>query len=281
MIDVERVAVFGGIKTAFPTLVKIASFFPIPLFRDVYTSGERIVGYAAESIERYKRHVIVEPSNVKSTLFTQLFRAGEEGMSEDEIESDGQAFIIGGSDTTAITLTYLVWSVCRNSEIRQRLVEELTPLREDLRDQDLRNLPYLNQVITETLRLYAAAPSALPREVPRGGAKLAGFFIPEGLTVATQAYTLHRDPVIFPQPEKFDPSRWVAPTKSMKDAFMPFGGGSRSKYSFLTPSRVFFADNSISLHRHKPSLYGASRCSCQFLSSFSKCKDIKLGEYEG
>jgi cytochrome P450 len=238
MMDVERVAVFGGIKTAFPTLTKIASFFPIPIFREVYVSGERIVDYAGESMERYRRHVIAEPSNPKSTLFTQLFREGEESLSDDEIKSEGQAYIIGGSDTTAITLTYLVWSVCRNSEIKQRLVEELAPLREDFRDQDLRSLPYLNRVITETFRLYAVAPSALPREVPPGGAMLAGYFIPGGLTVATQAYTLHRDPTIFLQPEKFDPSRWVAPTKSMKDAFMPFGGGSRSKCSFLSTSRT-------------------------------------------
>lgn len=230
MRDVERVAVFGGIRTQLPTLVKIASVFPLPIFREVHVAGERIVQYAEESIQRYKRQAIAEPSNVKPTFFTKLLQAGGGDISDGEIRSEGQAFIIGGSDTTAMTLTYLVWSVCRHKEIKQKLVEELASLPEDYREQDLRNLPYLTQVISETLRLYAAAPSALPRAVPPGGAKLAGSWIPGGLTVSTQAYTLHRDPVIFSNPEKFDPSRWENPSKAMKEAFMPFGGGSRSKY---------------------------------------------------
>src|SRR5699024_5842051 len=53
--------------------------------------------------------------------------------------------------------------------------------------------------------------------------------LPGGLTVTTQAYTLHREPTVFPRPEMFDPSRWAAPTKAMKDHSMPFGGGSRGK----------------------------------------------------
>jgi cytochrome P450 len=229
MMDLERVAFFGGIRTAFPTLIKIASILPIPLFRQVFDSGNRIIQYSEDSIQRYKRHVVAEPSNPKLTVFTKILGAGEEGMSDAEINSEAQALIIGGSDTTANTLTYLVWSVCRDIQIKRMLAAELAQLPEDFGDQDLRSLPYLNQVIAETLRLYAAAPSALPRSVPRGGAKLAGYWIPAGVTVSTQAYGLHRDPAVFSQPEKFDPARWERPTKAMKEAYMPFGGGSRSK----------------------------------------------------
>lgn len=231
MMDIEKVAFFGGIQTAFPMMIKFASIFPIPFFREVIDSGRRIMQYSNESIQRYRRHVITEPSNPKPTLFTKLFRAGEEGMSDDEIESEAQAFIIGGSDTISNTLTYLVWSVCRDVEIKQKLVADLAQLPNDFRDQDLRSLPYLNQVVAEALRLYAAAPSALPRSVPSGGATLAGYWIPGGVTVSTQAYSLHRDPAAFPQPDKFDPARWERPTKAMKEAYMPFGGGTRSKLS--------------------------------------------------
>jgi cytochrome P450 len=84
----------------------------------------------------------------------------------------------------------------------------------------------LNNIIQETLRLYSAAQAGLPRVVPREGVTFAGFWIPGGTVTATQAYTLHRDADVFPEPLKFDPSRWENPTKAMKDAYMPFGGGS-------------------------------------------------------
>lgn len=173
---------------------------------------------------------MAEPNNVKPTLFTHLYRAGDEGMSDVEIKSEAQAYIIAGSDTTSSTLTYLVWAVCRDQQIKHKLTAELRTLPEDFLDQDIKNLPYLNQVITETLRLYAAAPSSLPRVVPQSGAKLAGHCIPGGFTVSTQAYSLHRDPIVYTDPEKFDPSRWERPTKEMRDAFMPYGGGTRSEY---------------------------------------------------
>ncbi len=86
----------------------------------------------------------------------------------------------------------------------------------------------MNKVIDETLRLYSAAPGSLPRIVPAGGAILGGYHIPGGTTVSTQAYTFHRNPKIFPNPESFDPDRWTDPSREMRDAFMPWGAGSRS-----------------------------------------------------
>ncbi|KAJ5208034.1 hypothetical protein N7449_002413, partial [Penicillium cf. viridicatum] len=93
--------------------------------------------------------------------------------------------------------------------------------------KSLRDLPYLNQVINETLRLYTAVPFGLPRLVPPEGAQFNGYHVPRGITVSTQAYSLHRDHAIFPDPDKFNPERWKNPTKEMKEASLPFGGGSR------------------------------------------------------
>lgn len=58
---------------------------------------------------------------------------------------------------------------------------------------------------------------------------LGGHFVPEGSTVSTQAYTLHRDPAVFLDPQIFWPQRWESPNQEMKDAFMPYGGGTRGK----------------------------------------------------
>ncbi|EOO02154.1 putative benzoate 4-monooxygenase cytochrome protein [Phaeoacremonium minimum UCRPA7] len=168
-----------------------------------------------------------DPST-KPTLFSKLFKAGEEGLSDEEIIADAQAYIIAGSDTTAVTLTYLIWAVCRHREVKRNLLAELATLPHDFNADDLSELPYLNQVIDETLRVYGALPAGLPRIVPPGGANLAGYWVPGGTTVTAQAYTMHRNPLVYPRPETFDPSRWATATKAMKDSLMPFGLGSRS-----------------------------------------------------
>lgn len=85
----------------------------------------------------------------------------------------------------------------------------------------------MNHVIEESLRMFPAAPSGLPRVVPAGGAQLSGHYLPAGCVVSAQAWSMHRHPDIFPDPHRFDPARWESPTKDMRDAFLAFGGGSR------------------------------------------------------
>ena len=238
--DLESVAKLSALRVSFPWLHTLSNFLPLPVFYGAGETAQRITSYGEQSLARYKRLVDADPDNTPETLFRRLFKAGEEGLSDTEILSEARAYIVAGSDTTTNTLTYLLWSVCRNEDIRSKLAEELKALPEDFDDNILKPLPYLNQVIDETLRLYAAAPSGLPRVVPPGGAELAGHWLPGGSTVTTQAYSLHRDPAVFPRPEVFDPSRWAAPTKEMKDSSMPFGGGSRSTcHCFPTRYRIY------------------------------------------
>ncbi|KAL4936215.1 hypothetical protein BDV06DRAFT_233628 [Aspergillus oleicola] len=228
--DLETVAKIGGIRATFPFTMKVATILPLSIFKEVVASTDRILNYATQSVERYKRHLAMNPDSAKPTLFTRLYAAKhvkdgkseEECLSDREIRNDAQSFIVAGSDTTANTLTYLVWSVLRNKSIQTRLVTELNALaktlsiergvedNEGFSDVDLRDLPYLNQVINESLRLYPAVPSGLPRAVPEKGSSLAGHWLPGGVTVTTQLYSLHRDTEIFPDPERL---RWFAPSK--------------------------------------------------------------------
>lgn len=110
---------------------------------------------------------------------------------------------MGGSDTTAITLTYLVYEVCKHANIRARLVDEVTSLPEAFTDRMTRDLPYLHQVINETLRLYSVVQFGLPRILPSEGAGFLGYRLPGGVNVATQAYSLHRREDIFPDSHRY------------------------------------------------------------------------------
>ncbi|CVL06816.1 related to benzoate 4-monooxygenase cytochrome P450 [Fusarium mangiferae] len=225
--DLEGLAPKGSIRSTFPTLISLATKLPLPVFKETAAAAQRIRDYSTEAVARYKTNFANNPAAAKPMLLRKLFEAGEAGLSDDEIRAEAQAYIVAGSDTTATTLTYLIYSVCSHADVRQKLFKELMKLPDDYTHSDLRELPHLNNVIDETLRLYAAVPSALPRLVPVGGAHLAGYFIPGETVVSTQAWTLHRDPHVFPDPEVWDPSRWEKGSKMMHDAVMPFGGGSR------------------------------------------------------
>ena len=95
----------------------------------------------------------------------------------------------------------MTWNALQRPALQAELEQEVAHLSPNFSESEIiEKCPLLNATIEETLRLYGAAPSSLPRVVPPGGAKLGGHFIPSGVTVDTQAYTLHRDPRIWSDP---------------------------------------------------------------------------------
>ncbi|GKT52156.1 cytochrome P450 monooxygenase azaI [Colletotrichum spaethianum] len=194
----------------------------------------RVFDYAQKALDRHAKRVEELGSDPKPTVFSKIYDANEKEMlSRKEMRDNALAFIVGGSDTTANSMIYLVWAVCKNPRIKARLMKELSSLPEDYTYDHLKELTYLNCIVNESLRLYSALPGGLPRLVPPEGAELAGYFVPGRSVVATQAYSLHRNPDAFPDPYRFNPERWENTTQLMKDCSMPFGGGARSKAPIL------------------------------------------------
>ncbi|KAG5913940.1 hypothetical protein E4U53_004744 [Claviceps sorghi] len=228
--DLEDVAKVSAYRVAFPFFFDLAARCDnrVPFVRKIVLISQRLAKYSKQSVARYQKQVDLDPTNAPPTFFTKLFKAEEdEKLSFEDIVTNAQTFIIAGSDTTANVLTYFVWTLCERPALRDALLQELRALPGDFAESDLRELPLFNQTIEETLRLYAPAPDHLPRVVPPGGAHIGGYYLGEGTTVAAQAYTMHRDPAIFENPDQFNPQRWANPTKAMKEAFMTFGRGSR------------------------------------------------------
>jgi cytochrome P450 len=153
-----------------------------------------------ESLRRDKLRTIKK----RHTLLTKALVENEEGfgLSDDVIIKECKAFIVAGTDTTGVTTTYVIWAVLKHPEVKVRLQGELDSLLPGFSITNVQSLKYLHCVINETLRLYGAASSSLPRTTPRDGRQLGGYFIPEKTTVETQAFTLHRNPEIFEDPEK-------------------------------------------------------------------------------
>ena len=87
-------------------------------------------------------------SNGTKELNTNL-----KGISKEEISGQGILFFIAGFDTTNATFTHIFYYMANHSEWQDKLFEELTNLHEEVNYENLRNLPVLNAIINETLRL--------------------------------------------------------------------------------------------------------------------------------
>lgn len=197
--DLDNVLASSALRVTFPFLMNLFSYLPLPIVKNAAAAGKRLGVYASQSVQRYRDYLAADPLNPKQSLFAKVY---DSGLSDAEIQEEAANYIVAGSDTTACAMTYLVYRVSQNKRVREKLVAELANVPEPVTDGSLRGLPYLDQVITEALRLHSPAPAALPRLVPVEGATFTGFDLPGGVTVGNQSYSLHRDPNIFPDPER-------------------------------------------------------------------------------
>ncbi|KIW21621.1 hypothetical protein PV08_02201 [Exophiala spinifera] len=168
--------------------------------------------------------------------FYEAHRKDPEFMTHDRVLAVTVANMFAGSDTTAITLRAIFYNLLRNPGDMKRLMEELkeVPASEEglLAWNDVRDLPYLNAVIKETLRCHPAAGLTLERIVPAGGVTICGAFIPAGTIVGCNAWTVHRDGLFGERTDLYRPQRWIDASTEQKrimdNTIFTFGAGSRT-----------------------------------------------------
>ncbi|PWY77260.1 sterigmatocystin biosynthesis P450 monooxygenase [Aspergillus sclerotioniger CBS 115572] len=225
----ESIMKGGGINAELPVVGLIGRHIPHPSFKAMFRSSDYLSEYGGRAVSNSR-------TNSMSTrnIFTGMLTESEKEsgtLTEEDVVTEAGNLIVAGSDTTAVTLTYLVWAVLLQPALQHDLEEEVGRVDPSYNEAALEELPLLNAVIMETLRLYGAAPGSLPRSVPHGGGIFGGYRMPQGVTVSTQSYTIHRDETLYPDPESFDATRWLPGDGRDSDAarqgLSPFGHGSR------------------------------------------------------
>ncbi|XP_042241114.1 cytochrome P450 4C1-like isoform X2 [Homarus americanus] len=154
------------------------------------------------------------------------------GITDEDIRQEVDTFLFAGHDTTASAINWALYLLGHHPEIQARVQEELDGIFEDsdgpVTMADLREMKYLENCIKETLRLYPPVPS-FSRELTED-LVIDNFLIPAGTTVSVMTYSLHRDPKQFPDPEKFDPDRFLPENARKRHpfAYVPFSAGPRN-----------------------------------------------------
>lgn len=164
-------------------------------------------------------------------LLSMLLTARDEEdnpMSAQQLRDEVITLFVAGHETTANALAWAFYLVTQHPEVEANLVQEIATLQGNPPTlRDLAQLPYSEQVIKEAMRLYPPA-GGVTRQ-PLHDITLGGYPVAKGSTVAISTYVMHRDPTLYPDPERFDPERFTPENEAKlpRLAYLPFGGGPR------------------------------------------------------
>ncbi|KAJ8065223.1 hypothetical protein OCU04_005928 [Sclerotinia nivalis] len=165
-----------------------------------------------------------------SYWFIDAQRNREAEMNLNDIYGDAVAVVIAGSHTTASSLTFVFYELAMNLGIQRKLHDELKNLPTIFTHDSLIELPYLNAVINESLRLHSVLPTGGNRQAGPEGVYVEGQYIPPHTTIVAPRHTISRLESCFEKANEFIPERWTEKPEMIKDirAFQPFNLGRHS-----------------------------------------------------
>ncbi|HEX5763615.1 MAG TPA: cytochrome P450 [Solirubrobacterales bacterium] len=180
-------------------------------------------------IARRRSENDTEGRDILSLLLAARGEAGE-AFTDKEVRDQVMTLMFAGHDTSTSTLTFMMHELARHPDVAERLRREADGVlggKPPTVEQLEREMPYLDMVLDEVLRLYPPAWIG-PRRAVRDF-EFGGYNVPKGSYVNYCSWASHRLPEVFPDPEAFIPERFARERKAAlpRGAYVPFGGGQR------------------------------------------------------
>ncbi len=227
-VGVLMMAVLEAANKRLSSAVQIPAWVPTSHNRREKRALARIRAMLRTFIEEHR--AAREPKkDLLAVLLTAVDEESGAGMSDQQLRDEMMTLFLAGHETTANLLTWTWYLLSQHPDVEARLHEELqrvlggrTPTA-----ADLPQLPYLEMVSRETLRLYPPAPG-FARE-PIEDVMIGGFEVPKGSLISVNTYSLQRDARFFEEPARFNPERFARGWEERipRYAYLPFGGGPR------------------------------------------------------
>ncbi|KAJ4795532.1 Cytochrome P450 superfamily protein [Rhynchospora pubera] len=200
----------------------------------------------SKKFDRILEHVLDEHNDrrlhegenfVARDMVDVLLQLADDPTLEVKLERDGikgfiQDLIAGGTESSAVTVEWAFSELLKRPKIFNKATEELDRVVGQNRwveEKDIHNLPYIEAIIKETMRLHPVAPMLAPRQ-SREDATFNGYDIPKGTRVLVNVWTIGRDPTIWDNPNEFWPERFIGKSINVKGQdfeLLPFGSGRR------------------------------------------------------
>jgi len=218
---------FWMIMLPFPDLLER---LPIPALRRSREARETLDAIIYRMIAERRKSPSDRGDLLSMLLMAQDEEAGGRGMTDVQVRDEAMTIFLAGHETTANALAWTWYLLSQTPEVETRLHEEIDRVLGGRIPTiaDIPALPYVEKVVTESMRLYPPAwiigRRALEDYPVRGD-----YVIPARGIIVMSSYLMQRDPRHFPDPGKFLPDRWTPEFKAQLQpfAYYPFGGGAR------------------------------------------------------
>ncbi|KAJ8749848.1 hypothetical protein K2173_013251 [Erythroxylum novogranatense] len=198
--------------------------------------SEKLDAVIEKWIEEHKSKSSDSEKDIIDLMLSSLEEDTTYGHKKDTmIKATILSFMIAGSDTSSMTLTWIFSNLLNNKHVLECAQEELDQKigRDRLVNEiEAENLLYIQAIIKETLRLYPPAPLGVPHESIED-CYLGGHFIPKGTRLFANLWKVQTDPNFWSNPKEFMPERFLT-MKAEVDVYgqhfelLPFGSGRRS-----------------------------------------------------
>lgn len=200
-----------------------------------------LASFVKEKIQSHEQKKVDPEAAADETVQTQDFvdklllarNKDPERVTDYHLFLMGQSNVVAGSDTTAISLSSIMWHLMQNPGTLQKLRDEFDEFAaqgrcsENVTFKESQEMPYFQAVMKEALRMHSATGLPLWRVVPDGGAEISGRFFPTGTVVGVNTWVAHYDERFFPDAKSFRPERWIEAEddpermKVMNQMYMP------------------------------------------------------------
>ncbi|KAL9327623.1 hypothetical protein ACSQ67_002626 [Phaseolus vulgaris] len=189
--------------------------------------GEKMDALFQELIDEHRNEE--QNSNTMIGRMLHLQESQPEYYTDQTIKGLIMVLIVAGTETSAIALEWAMSNLLNNPEVLEKARIELdTMIGEEclMKEEDVTKLQYLQNIISETLRLHPPAPMLLPH-FSYEDCTVGGYDVPGNTMLMVNAWAIHRDPELWVDPTSFKPERFEnGPIDTYK--LMPFGLGRRA-----------------------------------------------------
>ena len=202
---------------------------PLPVFRRGRQARAELDAIIYQMIAERRKN----PTD-RGDLLSMLIMAQDEegdggGMTDQQVRDEAMTIFLAGHETTANALAWTWYLLSGAPAVEARLHEEVDRVLGGRLPTiaDLPKLAFVEQVVTESMRLYPPAWIIGRRAIHDYPVR--DYVVPARGIVVLSPYVLHRDGRFFPEPDRFQPERWTPEFKASLHpfAYFPFGGGAR------------------------------------------------------
>jgi cytochrome P450 len=212
---------FDHVADSVTTPLRAPDFVPTRANRDYRAAVVVIEDFIASMIDKARAH---PDATTMSGKVISVLEGNPKQLLRDEVIS----LYFAGFETTARTMTFLMYELGRQAMLRERVRREAQNfVRPDGALSVLKQLPLCCEIVNETLRLYP--PVAMVARQPAADCEIGGYPVRAGTLIVVVPFVTQRDTRYWPAGDRFapDPDNPLSKRLAHKGAFAPFGGGPR------------------------------------------------------